>query len=112
VLCEEARHHYVAVILRARVLAIATIELIGHPLRESARMRLDGCQFLGMAGHVVREGVRQLGCQGLTALDALGGETKRSGLETGITRRHAKIIARQGTPGTPTTRVAKTLGRA
>src|SRR5271155_3450112 len=66
VLREEARHHHVAVILRTRVLAIATIELLGHPLWERALMRLDGCQFLGVAGHVVREGVRQLGRQGLT----------------------------------------------
>jgi hypothetical protein len=62
-------------------------------------MRLDGCQVLGVPGHVVREGVRELGRQGLTALDALGGETKRVGLETGITRRHAKIMAHQGMRG-------------
>jgi len=112
VLREEARHHHVAVILRTRVLAIATIELLGHPLWERALMRLDGCQFLGVAGHVVREGVREFGRQGLAALDPLGGETKRGGLETGITRRHAKIIAHQGTPGIPPPAMfGKTLGR-
>jgi hypothetical protein len=108
VLREEARHHHVAVILRPRVLAIATIEFLGHPLRESALMRLDGRQFLGVPGHVVREGVREFGRQGLAALDPLGGETKRGGLKTGITR-HAKIIAHQGTRGIPPT-FGKTLG--
>ncbi len=76
-------------------------------------MRLDGCQILGVPGHVVREGICELGRQGLAALDALGGETKRGGLETGITRRHVKTIARQGTPGIPPpATVGKTLGRA
>jgi hypothetical protein len=112
VLHEEARHHCVAVILGTRILAIATIELLGHPLRERALMRLDGCQVLGVHCHVIREGVREHGRQGLAALDALGGEAKRSRLETGITRRHAKIIARQGTPGIPPASFCTSLGRA
>src|ERR1019366_6963580 len=66
------------------------------PLRQSALVRLNGCELLWMLGHVAREGIRELGRQGLTTLDALGGEAKRGGLETGISRRHAAIIADQG----------------
>lgn len=83
VLREEARHHHVAVILHPRVLAIATIQLLGHPLRERALLRLDGCQFLAVPGHLVREGVCELRCRDLTAFDPLGDETKRGGLQRG-----------------------------
>jgi hypothetical protein len=52
VLREEASHHDVAVLLRTRVLTIATVELLGHPLRERALVRLNGCKLVGMLGHL------------------------------------------------------------
>jgi hypothetical protein len=96
VLRQQASHDDFSVLLRAGVLAFAAVELIGHPLRKRPLVRLDGRELLGVFGHVVREGVGELGREGFATLESVRSETKCCSLKTRIAGRHVPIIARRG----------------
>jgi hypothetical protein len=83
VLGQQPSHDDLTVLLGARVLALAPIQLVGHPLWQRPFVRLDGRHVFGVPSHVVGEGLGQLLLERLAALDALGGEAKSCSLKTG-----------------------------
>jgi len=89
VLREQPSHRELAIFRRAPIILIATVELLGHPLRELTFVRVDGGNFIRMLGHVVRERLGKLGPEDLTAFQALGSEAKGRSLQSGIAGRHA-----------------------
>jgi hypothetical protein len=86
VLAKQPSHDHVSIFLRVGVLAFAKIQLVGHPLREWAFVRLDGRNLFGVPCHIVGQRLGQLLRERLSALDTLGGEAKSCSLKTGIAR--------------------------
>ena len=86
---QKSSHDDVAILFRARVLAITTVKFVGHPLGEMSFVRLDSRHLLGVVRDVDRNGVGKLARQRFAALEPLRSKAKCGGLKTGIARGHA-----------------------
>ena len=84
---EQACDHDLAV-LRGRFLALTSVELVAHPLRQDPLVRLDCRELVRVTSEILRKGIGQLGGERLAALDALGSDAERGRLTVCIVERH------------------------
>jgi hypothetical protein len=71
---KKPSHDRFSVLLGASVVAIASIQLVRHPLRDGTFVSFDRLDLVRVARDVLGDRVRQVGRERLAPLEALGRE--------------------------------------